>query len=62
VKFQIETLYCDGLKHLELPDLSIHQEITAMPEKKFWSVRRLDFEERLRMCVRQEGSHLTDII
>jgi hypothetical protein len=33
VQFQIETLYSDGLKHLELPDLSIRQETAALPQK-----------------------------
>ena len=33
VKFQIETLYCDGLKHLELSDLPIRQEIVAVTQK-----------------------------
>jgi hypothetical protein len=83
VQFQIETLYSDGLKHLELPDLrgylksrvytngprtieelklSIRQEIAAVPQKKMLVRAMQDFEERLRMCVRQEGRHLTDII
>jgi len=82
VRFQIETLYCDGLKHLELPDLRgylksrvytnrsrtieelklvIHQEIAALPQKLLECVMQ-DFEERLRIRVRQEGRHLTDII
>jgi len=67
VQFQIETLYSDGLKHLELPDLSrrltlsIHQEIAALPQKMLERAMQ-DFEERLRMCVRQEVRHLTDII
>jgi hypothetical protein len=74
VQFQIETLYSDVLKHLELPDLytnrprtieklklSIRQEIAAVPQKML-ERKMQDFEERLRMCVRQEGRHLTDII
>jgi hypothetical protein len=78
VQFQIETLYSDGLKHLELPDLSwtvytnrprtieelklsIHQEIAAVLQKMLERAMQ-DFEKRLRMCVRQEGRHLTDII
>jgi len=61
VQFQIETMYCDGLKHLELPDLSTRQEIAAVPQKMLEHAMQ-DFEERLRMCVRQEGRHLTDII
>ena len=82
VHFQIETLYSDVLKHLELPDvwgylkprvymnrprtieelkLAIRQEIAALPQKMLERSMQ-DFEERLRMCVRQEGRHLTDII
>jgi len=60
VQFQIETLHCDGLMHLELPDLSIRQEIGDAPQKMLERAMQ-DFEERLRMCVRQEGRHLTDI-
>jgi len=60
LQFQIETLNCDGLKHLELPYLPIRQEIAAVPQKILERAMR-DFEERLRMCVRQEGCHLTDI-
>jgi len=52
VQFQLETLYCDGLKHLELPDLSIRQEIAAVPQKMLERAMQ-DFEKRLRMCVRQ---------
>jgi len=82
VQFQIETLYSDGLKHLELPDLwgylkprvytnrprtieafklAIRQEIAALPQKMLDRAMQ-DFEEGLRMFVRQEGRHLTDII
>ena len=82
VQFQIETLFSDGLKHLELLDLwgylksrlymngprtieelklAIRQEIAALPQKMLDRAMQ-DFEERLRMCVRQEGRHLTDII
>jgi len=78
VQFQIETLYSGGLKHLELPNLSrrvytnrprtieelklsIRQEIAAVPQKMLQRAMQ-DFEERLRMCVRQEGHHLTGII
>jgi hypothetical protein len=39
--------------------LSIRQEIAAVPQKMLERVMQ-DFEERLRMCVRQ-GRHLTDI-
>ena len=81
VQVQIETLYSDGLKHLELPDLwgylksrvyttrartieklklAIRQEIAALPQKMLERAMQ-DFEDRLRMCVRQ-GRHLTDII
>ena len=52
MQFQLETLYCDGLKHLELPDLSIRQEIAAVPQKMLERAMQ-DFEKRLRMCVRQ---------
>jgi hypothetical protein len=78
LQFRIETIYSDGLKHLELPDLSwrvytnrprtveemklsIRQEIAAVPQNMLERAMQ-DFEERLRMCVRQEGRHLTDII
>jgi len=61
VQFQVETLYSDGLKHLELPGLSIRQEIAAVLQKVLERAMQ-DFEERLQMCVRQEGRHLTDII
>jgi len=61
VQFQVETLCCDWLKHSELPDLSNRQEIAAV-QQKILEREMQDFEERLRMCVRQEGRHLTDII
>jgi len=82
VQFQIETLFSDGFKHLELLDLwgylksrvytirprtieelklAIRQEIAARPQKMMECAMQ-DFEKRLRMCVRQEGRHLTDII
>jgi len=61
VQFHVETLYCDGLKHLELPDLFIRQEIAAV-QQKMLEREMQGYEERLRMCVRQEGRHLTDII
>jgi hypothetical protein len=41
--------------------LSIHQEIAALPQEMLERTMQ-DFEERLQMCVWQEGSHLTDII
>jgi len=41
--------------------LAIRQEIAALPQKMLECAMQ-DFEERLRMCVRQEGRHLTDII
>jgi len=50
-----------GLKHLELTDLSIRQEIAAVTRKMLERAMR-EFDERLRMCVRQEGRHVTDII
>jgi hypothetical protein len=40
--------------------LVIRQEIAALPQKVLVHAMQ-DFEERLRMCVRQEGRHLTDI-
>jgi len=49
---------CDGLKHLEISYLSIRQEIAAVPQKMLKRAMQ-DFEQRLRMCVRQEGRHLT---
>jgi hypothetical protein len=82
VQFQIETLFSDGFKHLELLDLwgylkssvytmrprtieelklAIRQEIAALPQKMLDRAMQ-DFEESLRMCVRQKGRHLTDII
>ena len=39
VQFRIDMPYCDRLKHSELPDLSIRQEIAAVPAKNVWSVR-----------------------
>jgi hypothetical protein len=46
--------------HEELK-LSIRQEMAAVPQKMLERAIQ-DFEERLRMCGRQEGRHLTDII
>jgi hypothetical protein len=46
---------------LEELKLSIRQEIAALPQKMLERAMQ-GFEERLRMCVRQEGRHLTDII
>ena len=41
--------------------LTLRQEIAALPQEMLEREMQ-DFEERLRMCVRQEGRHLTDII
>ena len=41
--------------------LSIRQEIAALPQEMLERAMQ-DFEKRLRMCVRQEGRHLIDII
>ena len=41
--------------------LSIRQEIAALPQEMLECAMQ-DFEERLRMCIRQEGHHRTDII
>jgi len=61
MRFQIETLNCDVLKYLELPNLSIRQETAAVQQISLERATQ-DFEERLGMCVRQEGRRLTDII
>jgi len=41
--------------------LSVHQEIAAVPQKLLKRAMQ-DFEERLQMCVWQEGRHLPNII
>ena len=41
--------------------LSIHQEIEALLNKMLQRAMQ-SFEERLRLCVWQEGCHLTEII
>ena len=45
---------------IEKPKFSNRQEIAALPQEMERAMQ--DFEERLRMCVRQEGRHITDII
>jgi hypothetical protein len=40
---------------------SIREEIATVPQEVLVNVM-LNFEERLRTCVRQEGRHLSDII
>ena len=54
-------VYTKRSRMIEELKLSIRQEIAAVPQKKLERAMQ-DFEERLRMCVRQEGHHLTDII
>jgi len=41
--------------------VSIREEIATVPQEMLVNVVQ-NFEERLRMCVRQEGRHLSDII
>ena len=41
--------------------VSIRKEIATVPQEMLVNVLQ-NFEERLRMCVRQEGRHLSDII
>ena len=41
--------------------VSIREGIASVPQKMLANVLQ-NFEERLRTCVRQEGSHLCDII
>jgi len=43
------------------PKVSIRKEIVTVPQEILVNVIQ-NFEERLRMCVRQEGRHLSDII
>jgi hypothetical protein len=59
-KFNVErrgaTLYSDGLKNLDLPDLSetfLSSRNRSSAAKKRWSVRCRILGEGLRMCVRQ---------
>jgi hypothetical protein len=76
VQFQIETLFSDGLKHLELPDLSWRvytnrsrtiEELKHSIRQEIAAVSQQMLERAMQdfwggMCVRQEGLHLTDII
>jgi hypothetical protein len=41
--------------------VSIREEIATVPQEMLVNVMQ-NFEERLRMCVRQKGRHLSDII
>jgi len=41
--------------------VSIRKEIATVPQEMLVNVMQ-NFEKRLRMCVRQEGRHLSDII
>ena len=41
--------------------VSIREEIATVPQEMLVNVMQ-NFEERLRTCVGQEGSHLSDII
>ena len=41
--------------------VSIREEITTVPQEMLVNVMQ-NFEERLRMCVQQEGRHISDII
>ena len=54
-------VYTNRPRTIEELKLSICQEIAALPQEMLEHAMQ-DFEERLRMCVRQEGRHLTDII
>jgi len=54
-------VYTNRSRTIEELKLSIRQETAALPQKMLERAMQ-DFEERLRMCVRQEGRHLTDII
>ena len=51
VQFQIETLYSDGLKHLELPDL------WGCLKSRLYTARPCTIEE-LKLAIRQEISAL----
>ena len=58
---QVYRVYMNRPHTIEELKLAIRQEIAALPQKLLERAMQ-DFEERLRMCVRQEGRHLTDII
>ena len=54
-------VYTNSPRTIEELKLSIRQEIAALPQEMLECAMQ-DFEERLRMCIRQEGHHRTDII
>jgi len=54
-------VYTNGPRTIEELKLSIRQEIAALPQEMLERAMQ-DFEKGLRMCVQQEGRHLTDII
>ena len=57
LKSRVYTNRPHTIEELKLP---IRQEIAALPQKMLEHAMQ-EFEERLRMCVRQEGRHMTDI-
>ena len=57
-KSRVHTIRPRTIEELKL---SIRQEIAALPQEMLERAMQ-HFEERLRMCVRQEGRHMTDII
>jgi hypothetical protein len=54
-------VYTNRPRTIEELKLSIRQEIAALPQEMLQHAMQ-DFEERLRICVQQEGRHMTDII
>jgi hypothetical protein len=54
-------VYTNRPRTIQELKLSIRQEIAAVPEDTL-EIAMHNFEEKLQMCVQQEGRHLTDII
>jgi hypothetical protein len=54
-------VYTNRPRTIQVLKLSIRQEIAAVPEDMLENAMQ-NFEERLQMCVQQDGLHLTDII
>jgi vacuolar-type H+-ATPase subunit E/Vma4 len=54
-------VYTNRPRTIQELKVSIRQEIAAVPEDMLENALQ-NFEERLQMCVQQEGRHLTDII
>jgi hypothetical protein len=54
-------VYTNRPRTIQELKLSIPQEIAAVPEDMLENAMQ-NFEERLQMCVQQEGGHLTHII